>query len=113
MRNQRDMMTIMTITEQIPINHPIMRMVMDTTTIVMDTTTTMVMDTTTTMVMDTTTTMVMDTTTTMVMDTTTTMVMDTTTTMVMDTRIRIKLPKYFQLTKYQNLEIDGGNGFLA
>jgi hypothetical protein len=83
----------MTIKEQIPINHPIMRMVMDTTT-------TMVMDTTTTMVMDTTTT------TTMVMDT-------TTTTMVMDTMIRIELLKYFQLIKYQNLEIDGGNGLLA
>jgi hypothetical protein len=81
----------MTIKEQIPINHPIMRMVMDTTT-------TMVMDTTTTMVMDTTTTMVMDT---------------TTTTMVMDTMIRIELLKYFQLIKYQNLEIDGGNGLLA
>jgi hypothetical protein len=74
----------MTIKEQIPINHPIMRMVMDTTT-------TMVMDTTTTMVMDTT----------------------TTTTMVMDTMIRIELLKYFQLIKYQNLEIDGGNGLLA
>jgi hypothetical protein len=26
---------------------------------------------------------------------------------------RIKLPKYFQLTRYQNLKIDGGNGLLA
>jgi hypothetical protein len=58
----------MTIKEQIPINHPIMRMVMDTTT---------------------------------------------TTTMVMDTMIRIELLKYFQLIKYQNLEIDGSNGLLA
>ena len=73
----------------------------------------------------------MDTTTTMVMDTTTRwlwiqqdgygynkMVMDTMRNgygyneMVMDTMIRINLYKYFQLTRYQNLEIDGGNGLL-
>jgi hypothetical protein len=33
--------------------------------------------------------------------------------MVMDMMIRINPQKYFQLTRYQNLEIDGGNGSLA